>query len=120
MSLIRVDNFGPSAGGTTYSAAWVTKAALHFYQATNTTINSYNISSVTDNATGENNIYFTNAFSAADYMSTATVNTGANNNTTFTNNQLFTASAIQLQCSDADTSTTGDYPYSALFHGDLA
>ena len=120
MSTITVSNIKATGETASRAVSGVAAAALHFSQVTNTTINSYNISSVTDNSTGENNIYFTNAFSAADYMSTATVNTGSNNNTTFSNNNLFTASGIEIQCSDADSSVTGDYPYSALFHGDLA
>jgi len=30
MSVIRVDNFGPSAGGTTYSARGIAKAWVNF------------------------------------------------------------------------------------------
>jgi hypothetical protein len=68
MSTIRVDNFGPSAGGTTYSARGIAKAWVNF-DGTGTIAarDSENVSSLTDNGTGDYTVNFSNAFGAADY-----------------------------------------------------
>ena len=58
MSTIRVDNFGPSAGGTTYSARGIAKAWVTFNGTGTISVNdSLNISSLTDRGTG---LYRTN------------------------------------------------------------
>ena len=68
MSTIRVDNFGPSAGGTTYSARGIAKAWVNFNgTGTIATRDSENVSSLTDNGTGDYTVNFSNAFAAADY-----------------------------------------------------
>jgi hypothetical protein len=71
MSTIRVDNFGPSAGGTTYSARGIAKAWVNF-DGTGTIAarDSENVSSLTDNGTGSYTVNFSNAFGAADYSAT--------------------------------------------------
>jgi hypothetical protein len=68
MSTIRVDNFGPSAGGTTYSARGIAKAWVNF-DGTGTIAarDSENVSSLTDDGTGKYDVNFTSAFAAADY-----------------------------------------------------
>ena len=68
MSTIRVDNFGPSAGGTTYSARGIAKAWVNF-DGTGTLAarDSENVSSLTDNGTGDYTVNFSNAFGAGDY-----------------------------------------------------
>ena len=62
MSTIRVDNFGPSAGGTTYSARGIAKAWVNF-DGTGTIAarDSENVSSLTDNATGGYGVNLTNS-----------------------------------------------------------
>jgi hypothetical protein len=72
MSTIRVDNFGPSAGGTTYSARGIAKAWVNFNgTGTIAARDSENVSSLTDNGTGN----YTNLklsamlFATADYAS---------------------------------------------------
>lgn len=65
MSLIRVDNFGPSAGGTTYSARGIAKARVSFDATTATINNSINVSSLTDNSAGNFDINFTNAYATS-------------------------------------------------------
>ena len=70
MSTIRVDNFGPSAGGTTYSARGVAKAWTKWTASSAAPVidNSLNTSSLTDIGTGLTQTNYTNAFSAAaDY-----------------------------------------------------
>ena len=68
MSLIRVDNFGPSAGGTTYSARGIAKVWWQFDQYyTNTIVGSLNVSSGVDGGTGVFLANFTNSMSDASY-----------------------------------------------------
>jgi len=71
MSTIRVDNFGPSAGGTTYSARGIAKAWVNFNgTGTIAARDSENVSSLTDNGTGDYTLNWTAAFGAADYVAT--------------------------------------------------
>ena len=78
MSTIRVDNFGPSAGGTTYSARGIAKAWVNFNGTGTAAINdSLNVSSLTDSGTGTFDIAFTNNMSSAYYSISCT---GVNSN----------------------------------------
>jgi len=68
MSTIRVDNFGPSAGGTTYSARGIAKAWVNFNgTGTIAARDSENVSSLTDNGTGDYTVNFSNAFATTGY-----------------------------------------------------
>ena len=68
MSTIRVDNFGPSSGGTTYSARGIAKAWVNFNGVTTTTVrDSLNVSSLTDNGTGSTTVAFTNTMNNSNY-----------------------------------------------------
>ena len=72
MSLIRVDNFGPSAGGTTYSAGGIAKAWVNFNgQGTLSVRDSLNTSSVADNGVGNNTQSFTSSFANTGYSMTS-------------------------------------------------
>ena len=66
MSTIRVDNFGPSAGGTTYSARGIAKAWVSASDAA-VLQDSLNISSGTDNGVGDYTYAFSNAMNNASY-----------------------------------------------------
>jgi hypothetical protein len=62
MSTIRVDNFGPSAGGTTYSARGIAKAWVNFNGTGTAAIqDSLNMSSLTDNGTGDYTLTYSNS-----------------------------------------------------------
>jgi hypothetical protein len=77
MSTIRVDNFGPSAGGTTYSARGIAKAWVNFNgTGTIAARDSENVSSLTDNGTGQYGVNFTNSFANTNYCSTVMSNGG--------------------------------------------
>lgn len=67
MSTIRVDNFGPSAGGTTYSAGGIAKAFAYWAYSggTPTASDSLNVSSFNDVGTGQTGANYTNAFDQA-------------------------------------------------------
>jgi hypothetical protein len=68
LSTIRVDNFGPSAGGTTYSARGIAKAWVNFNgTGTIAARDSENVSSLTDNGTGDYTVNFSNALADANY-----------------------------------------------------
>ena len=72
MSVIRVDNFGPSAGGTTYSARGIAQAWVNFNgTGTIAARDSENVSSLTDNGTGDFRINFSNSMVDADYTFSA-------------------------------------------------
>lgn len=77
MSLIRVDNFGPSAGGTTYSARGIAKAWVNFNGTGTVAVrDSENVSSLTDNQQGYYNINWASSFSATDYAMTSNAQNG--------------------------------------------
>jgi hypothetical protein len=82
LSTIRVDNFGPSAGGTTYSARGIAKAWVNFNgTGTIAARDSENVSSLTDNGTGDYTVNISNAFAAADYaISNMVRSTNSNGN----------------------------------------
>ena len=68
MSVIRVDNFGPSAGGTTYSARGIAKAWVNFNgTGTIAARDSENVSSLTDNGTGDYTVNWSSAMGDANY-----------------------------------------------------
>ena len=130
MSTIRVDNFGPSAGGTTYSARGIAKAWVNFNgTGTIATRDSENVSSLTDNGTGIYTVNFSNNFSAADYAFAASNNNyeGGDNwqmalhgttNTTAAPS-LFTAS--QAKMSVTRVAALADVNVgTAMYYGDLA
>jgi hypothetical protein len=68
MSTIRVDNFGPSAGGTTYSARGIAKAWVNFNgTGTIAARDSENVSSLTDNGTGDYTVSIGNGMNDGNY-----------------------------------------------------
>lgn len=78
MSTIRVNNFGPSTGGTSYSARGISKAWVNFNgTGTIAARDSLNLSSLTDDGTGSYTVNFSSAFGAANY-SFVVVSDGAN------------------------------------------
>lgn len=85
MSLIRVDNFGPSAGGTTYSARGIAKAWVNFDQTVPQVDDSMNVASVTDSGAGDMTINFSSSMGAATFGATCgalTYNVAVNTITT--------------------------------------
>ena len=122
MSTIRVDNFGPSAGGTTYSARGIAKAWVNFNgTGTIAARDSENVSSLTDNGTGDYTVNFSNAFGAGDYAFPAQGYSSATNPAALrTNLSTFQAGSnrfliVLLSGGIIDTDVV-----SASAHGDLA
>ena len=119
-STIRVDNFGPSAGGTTYSARGIAKAWVNFNgTGTIAARDSENVSSLTDNGTGQYTINFSNAFGATDYAVVAGNGSNAAANTVSNTNNITSASSVPFI--HYENSSATDVPQLfAVIHGDLA
>lgn len=121
MSVIRVDNFGPSAGGTTYSAGGIAKAFAYWTYSggTPTASDSLNVSSFNDVGTGQTGANYTNAFDQAAKTSggMAQINTrvickwAASQTTSY---DLFYVYEI------TGTPATNDSEGAFITHGDLA
>jgi hypothetical protein len=125
MSTIRVDNFGPSAGGTTYSARGIAKAWVNFNgTGTIAARDSENVSSLVDDGTGLYTANLTNAFSAADYaMSGAAKGIAATAAGSLSENinVARTASAMPVSVTRTDTGASyDDTQVNFSCHGDLA
>lgn len=123
MSTIRVDNFGPSAGGTAYSARGVAKAWVNFNgTGTIAARDSENVSSLTDNGTGDYTVAFSSAFSSSDYILTS----GQSISGIYVNGPYYvpgqTKSTTQLRINAYSYALgNGDNPEMYLsIHGDLA
>jgi len=130
MSVIRVDNFGPSAGGTTYSARGIAKAWVNFNgTGTIAARDSENVSSLTDNATGDYTVNLSNGMSDGNYFAGGAISLSGGGVTTAlvhiassqSANVAPTASALRLSVFKRSDATAIDSDYSMLsIHGDLA
>ena len=71
MSNIRIDNIAPSAGGTYRNAPRGIAAAWAIYETDSPSSirNSINVSSLTDNGTGDSTFTWVNSFSTSNYSS---------------------------------------------------
>jgi hypothetical protein len=125
MSTIRVDNFGPSAGGTTYSARGIAKAWVNFNgTGTIAARDSENVSSLTDNGAGEYSVNLTSSFANANYSTTSAASRSASNLLgglqTHSSSGTATTSGFTLSLY-AYVASSADFPYigTASF-GDLA
>lgn len=116
MSTIRVDNFAPSAGGAEFGIEGIAKAFAKV-SAISTILGSENISSVTDVATGEDDLTFTNNFGSSDYSLT-----GAANDENNTRSWMFRSEATSGFTARVRTSSNSlnDTVYSFCSTGDLA
>jgi len=132
MSTIRVDSFGPSAGGTTYSARGIAKAWVNF-DGTGTIAarDSENVSSLTDNGQGDYTVNFTNAFGAADYTVSGTASGNADATRGYTGfmaadaSNAPTASALRTKFGLGANTVGNGQLYDSVYctvlnHGDLA
>jgi len=70
MSTLAIDNFKPSAGGTSFGIAGIAKAWGEYNNSTSALGENLNVSSITDNGTGKTDLNFTNAFATATYGAT--------------------------------------------------
>jgi hypothetical protein len=126
MSTIRVDNFGPSAGGTTYSARGIAKAWVNFNgTGTIAARDSLNLSSLTDNGTGNYDIIVASSFSDTNYIITGQSTKDAGEtyfrSVGYVSGGTKTASTVQIEVEDNTSSTNRDNEQIYIAHfGDLA
>jgi len=122
MSTIRCDNFGPSAGGTTYSARGIAKAWVNFNgTGTIAARDSENVSSLTDNGTGNYTVNFSNAFGAGDYAFACSCANGVGGNSIPSSLSTATILTSSFQMIDArPTGAVDRDTFTSIFHGDLA
>jgi hypothetical protein len=124
MSLIRVDNFGPSAGGTTYSARGIAKAWVNFDGRDTFGIrDSGNVTSITDRGTGLYTLNYTSNMSGSSYSSVGSCADTVTDPSA--RNRMFTPSVLSSSSSNANTYTTSSVAIDvnlvcASIHGDLA
>jgi hypothetical protein len=124
MSTVRTDNFGPSAGGTTYSARGIAKAWVNFNgTGTIAARDSENVSSLTDNGTGDYTVNWSNAMANGNYAFTAQ-SSGSSAFFLFASSRIGdtkTASAYRVFITRNDAGNTEDPTFvNAAIHGDLA
>ena len=122
MSVIRVDNFGPSAGGTTYSARGIAKAWSNLNGTGTIALrDSLNIASVVDRGTGDYTNNLTSSMANTDYS----IGGDGNQNQYYfvvVTSVTLTSSAYAYgyyYAPSATTDTDVSYAYT-LVHGDLA
>jgi hypothetical protein len=70
MSTLRVDNFAPSGGGTSFSTSGIAKAWSNFTPTTPSLDQDLNITSLTDNGVGDFSLNFTNNMTTTTYVAT--------------------------------------------------
>jgi len=71
MSTLKVDNFQPSAGGTSFGIGGVAKAWARYQTAATFVLDeSFNVSSLTDNGAGDATVNFTNDMATATHAPT--------------------------------------------------
>lgn len=116
MSTVAVDNFKPSAGGTAFSNAGVGRAGIYGSNAAAVT-RGQNITSGTDNGTGDYSYSFTNAFDGTDYIAPASV-VSSNNRTGTSLNDATTSFSLLVW--NPSTATKVDNNNSCELWGDLA
>jgi hypothetical protein len=124
LSVIRVDNFGPSAGGTTYSARGIAKAWVNFNgTGTIAARDSENVSSLTDNGTGDYSVNFSSAMADANYSAIANadgVNVAVLAETSTSIARGNTASLARVGVVSGASSFVDVGQICLLTHGDLA
>jgi len=119
MSTARIDNVGPSAGGTTRKLVRGTAAAWANLNGTGTIAlrDSENVSSVVDNGTGDSIYNLTNAMTSAGYNSQAS--SRANETSTDAGGSN-TASSVRIITGNASGASVDVTTVTMSIDGDLA
>jgi len=120
MSTLAIDNFQPSAGGTSFGIEGIAKVRWAYDQTTPTVLGSVNVSSITDNAAGDYTPNFTNNMNDANYSVGSQSNSNANAVELFAMGPPATTDLDRMFTRN-NSSTAGDCANSgAAIHGDLA
>jgi len=121
VSTIRVDNFAPSAGGTTYSARGVAKSWINFDGTGTVSIrDSENVSSLTDEGTGRYAVNVNSPFTNSDFSVPSSC-TGPTGTSKATSNACYDRTTVSFSLDSNSTGGAFDAAeaVSACF-GDLA
>lgn len=121
MSTIRVDSFGPSAGGTTYSARGIAKAWVNFNgTGTIASRDSENVSSLTDNGVATYVVNLTNAMSNTNAACTGFTHASGVAWMASPRCVLSSASAVAFQVINIGASAVDSNENGLAVYGDLA
>ena len=121
MSTLRIDNFGPSAGGTTYSARGIAKAWVNFNgTGTIASRDSENVSSLTDNGVGRYDINISNAFANANYVPNVTVGFSADTGRYGEVTSYTSSSEVEVGARNSSGTSVDNAGIAVAIHGDLA
>jgi hypothetical protein len=82
--------------------------------------NSLNISSVSDDSTGQHTLSFSSAFDSNDYAWVSTCHEDRIGLCAQADNATYTASAVKVMVQDSRDATLADWGSSNTCHGDLA
>lgn len=124
MSTLKADTIQSTGGGAaTLTKQSASKFRVHHSGDTPTTNESFNMSSLTDNATGDYTYAFTNSFNTAYYSSSAmSTEDGTIGYVTMYYDRSYTRSASNLRLqgiNQSDSFDDGAFT-SVVSHGDLA
>jgi hypothetical protein len=121
MSVIRADNFGPSAGGTTRSLRGIAAAWANLNGTGTIALrDSQNVSSVVDNGTGDYTHNLTNAMTNSNFATSSGERFSAASGVLIDEIWTVSASAIRNQIRNT-AGTVGDCEFlTSIAHGDIA
>ena len=119
MSTIKVDNIRIASEAVSRSVTGVAAAWLDYSGSGTTLLASSNVSSATDNSTGDYTFNLTNAFGSANYTGVVdALNTDSNNFDAFMHSQAAGSFSAILRIGDSGSST--DKETYGIACGDLA
>lgn len=119
MSTLRADNAGPSAGGTAYSLTeGVAKLGYTYDQITPIVNYEFNVTAITDAATGDYEVSITNPFTSVDAMVGAVIASATAPSVRWSTGGS-TSSVLNILTTGSANSTV-DTNTKASFAGDLA
>ena len=128
MSTLKVTNIQATGETASRAVSGVAAAICGYNQNVNprfgmntdeTSIQNFNISSYTDDNTGQATIGLTNAMANTSYIP-VTGTQATNNTTTIQGSASSTVSALKLESNDADSNVSSDLANFVALFGDLA
>ena len=123
MSTLKADTIQSTGGGAaTLTKQSAAKAWLFYNGSGNSIRDSFNVASVTDNATGDFTKNMTSSFGSANYTAVGGTGTSASDYRLVTPNfnAAHTSSATRMRTHYNSTTPTDDAYISSTSHGDLA
>jgi len=124
MSTLKADTIQSTSGGAaTLTKQSAAKTFVAYKSTTSTAIynsQSLNVSSLTDNGTGNTNVNLTNAHSVAVYATSDSGGDGSTGFSTWVGYSSMTASVYRIETGNQSFSNTDTNYHSAQTYGDLA